>query len=166
MDILSIEPGLMFWTVLIFLIFVFLLRKFAWGPIVTALDEREKNILDSIESAERSRDDGIKILAEQKDTLRKSREEAKSIIAEARAVAGKEGEKVLAKTRAEADQVLERAKAEIRNEEAQAVNRVREEAVDIAMSAAAKLIQRTLGEPDQRRLVEEFISQVSTGKKS
>lgn len=165
-NLLTINPGLTIWTIVSFLIFVFILRKAAWGPMMKALDERERGIRESIEEAERNRDETEKILAEQKEVLRQGREEAREMIVEAKSAASKEGEKALERARREGDDLLERAKAEIRSEEQAAIENVRREAVDIALQAASRLIRKSLETPDHRRMVEEFIRDLNTEKKS
>lgn len=165
-SLLTINPGLTIWTIVSFLIFVLILRKAAWGPIMTALDQRERGIRESIDEAARNRDESEMILAEQKEALRQGREEARELIAEARLNAAREGEKIMDRARSEGEGLLERAKAEIRAEEQRAINHVRKEAVDIALQAASRLIQKSLETPDHRRMVEDFISQLGTEKKS
>ncbi len=165
-SILSIEPGLMIWTIVSFLIFMLILRKAAWGPIVTALDQRERGIRESIEEAARNREESEKILAEQKEALKQGREEAREVIAEAKNIAAGEGEKILDSARIEGEKLIERAKAEIKAEEQQAIEHVRREAVDIALEAASRLLQKSLDAPDHRRMVEDFISRLGTEKKS
>lgn len=157
-NLLSINPGLAIWTVVSFLAFFLVLRKFAWGPILQALDRREKRIHDAIESAEKSREESARVLEDQKRELVKARDEAKRIIDEATSDASRRGEEIAAESRKEAESLLERARREIRSEEAHAVDRVRREAVDIALEAATRLLERSLNEADHRRLVEGFIA--------
>lgn len=158
-NLLSINPGLAIWTVVSFLVFLFLLRKIAWGPILQALEKREKGIEEAIRSAEHSREEGGKILAEQKQELQKARDEARGIVTEATADAGRRGDELIALAKKEAEGLLERARTEIRFEETQAVDKVRHEAVDIALDAAKRLLGRTLTGEDHRRMVEEFIAE-------
>jgi F-type H+-transporting ATPase subunit b len=158
-QLLSINPGLAIWTVVSFLALLLLLRKLAWGPILAALERREKRIEDAIGGAERSRDEAGRILEEQKETLKKAKEEARAMIAEATADAARRGEEIVAESRREAERLLERARTEIRGEEAQAIDRVRREAVELALDAAERLVGRSMETADHRRIVEEFISE-------
>ncbi|MBM3320097.1 MAG: F0F1 ATP synthase subunit B [Candidatus Eisenbacteria bacterium] len=167
--LLSISPGLAIWTVVSFLAFFFLLRKIAWGPVLQALERREKRIFDAIEAAERAKEETARVLEQQAEALTRAREEARRIVAEAAAEAGARGEEILAGSQREAERLLERARVEIRSEEAQAVDRVRREAVDLALEAAAKLIGRAMSEADHRRHVEEFVAEATRsadGKRS
>ena len=164
-SLLNIEPGLMVWTIVSFAIFVFLLRKFAWGPIMSALDQRERNIRESIDSAERNREESEKLLAQQMEALRQGREEARELIAQATSTAGREGEKVVERARKEGNGLIERARAEIRAEERAAVERLRRDAVDIALEAASKLLERSMESADHRRMVKEFIDRLGAEKK-
>lgn len=163
--LLSINPGLMVWTIVSFVIFFSLLTKFAWGPIMTALETREKNIRESIESAERAKKEGEKVLAEHRAALQGAREETRKMIADAKAIGEEERAKIVEKAQTEGAALLKRAKAELRGEEAAAIQRVREEAVDLALAAASRLLERSLNESDHRNMVEDFIKQVSAGKK-
>ncbi len=165
-NLLAINPGLMIWTIVSFLIFVFLLRKLAWGPIMSGLDMREKGIRDSIEQAERNREESEKILDEQKEALRRTHEEAKEMIARSRDSAEKEGNRIIEKARKEGDDLIERARAEIRSEERRAVEEVRRQAVDIALDAAGRLIRKSLETEDHRRIVEDFIARLGSERDS
>ena len=160
--LLRVDPGLAIYTVVSFLLFVLLLRRFAWKPILNALERREKRIGKAIESAEAAKEDAEKALAEQREELKKARDEARGLIAKATADAERRGDEVVLRARQEAESLLERARAEIKNEEKEAVKRVRQEAVDIALEAASKLLERTLGDEDHRRLVREFIRETET----
>jgi len=165
-NLLSISPGLAIWTVVSFLLFVILLRRFAWGPILKALERREERIAGAIESAEKSRDESARLLEEQKEALRAAREEAREMTARANAEAEKRNAEIAARARAEAEEMIDRARAEIRREEGLAVERVRREAVDIALEAAGRLMERNMDGEDHRRMVEEFIARTAgeTGK--
>jgi F-type H+-transporting ATPase subunit b len=164
--LLSVNPGLAIWTIVSFLAFFLILRRVAWGPILQALDRREKRIREAIESADKARADAERVLAEQQESLKEAREEARAILAEATADAERRGAELFAESRKEAERLLDRARAEIRSEETQAVERVRREAVDIALDAASKLIERSMTDADHRRLVEGFVAESTkaTGK--
>jgi F-type H+-transporting ATPase subunit b len=167
--LLSISPGLAIWTIVSFLAFFLLLRKIAWGPVLQALERREKRIFDAIEAAERAKEESARALEEQVEALKRAREEARKIVAEAASEAGARGKEILADSRCEAEKLVERARLEIRSEETQAIDRVRREAVDLALDAAAKLIGRAMSEADHRRLVEEFVAEATRsadGKRS
>jgi F-type H+-transporting ATPase subunit b len=155
----------MIWTIVSFVIFFALLTKFAWGPIMKALETREKNIRESIESAERAKKEGEKVLAEHKAALQGAREETRKMIVEAKAIGEEERAKIVEKAQTEGAALLKRAKAELGVEEAAAIQRVREEAVDLALGAASRLLERSLNDSDHRNMVEDFIKQVSAGKK-
>jgi len=159
--LLALDPGLAIWTVISFLFFLLLLWKLAWGPILQALDRREKRIDDAIASAEKAREDGEQILARQKEELAKARDEARAIVNEATSDAGKRGEEIVLQARQESEKLLERARREIKSEEVQAVSRVRQEAVDIALDAAGRLLGRTISGDDHRRMVENFIAEMN-----
>ncbi len=156
-SLLSIEPGLAIYTVVSFLLFLLLLRRFAWTPILKALERRERRITEAIESAEKAKEDAERIVSEHKEALAEARQEARGLISKAAAEADRKGEEMVLRARKEAEALIERARAEIKSEEADAIKRVRREAVDIALEAASKLLERSLGDEDHRRLVERFI---------
>ncbi|MBN1827178.1 MAG: F0F1 ATP synthase subunit B [Candidatus Eisenbacteria bacterium] len=160
-NLLNISPGLAIWTIVSFLLFVILLRWFAWGPILRALERREERIAGAIESAERSRDESARLLEEQKKALDAAREEVRAMNARAKAEAEKRSEEIAERARAEAEEMIERARSEIGREEGLAIERVRREAVDIALEAATRLMERAMDDDDHRRMVEEFIARTA-----
>lgn len=160
-SLLSINPGLAIWTIVSFLLFVLLLRLFAWGPILQALEKREKRIVDTIESAEKARAESEELLLRQQEALKEAREEARAVIDRATTEAVKSGEEVARRARKEAEDLLERARTEIRNEEQRAVENVRREAVEVALEAATRLMRRSMKDDDHRKMVEEFIRETA-----
>ncbi len=159
-DLLSPDPGLIFWTVLTFIGLLLLLRKTAWGPIIDGLDRREESIRASLADAEKARDEGQRLLEEQKQELSKARGEAQKIIDQGTATAKTMHEELLAKAQAEAGDVLESAKREIQLETDRARQTLREEVVDLSVKVAGKLLERSLGDADHERMAREFLAKV------
>src|SRR5215813_1065803 len=117
-DLVAVRPGLIFWTLVTFILVALLLRRVAWGPILKVVDEREKAIAASIESAKRERAEAERLLAEQKEAIQKARAEAASHKTD--------------------------ALREIENERIRAVNDVKKTAADLAIQITEKLLNREL----------------------
>jgi F-type H+-transporting ATPase subunit b len=159
--LMSIQVNLMFWTILIFGILFFLLKKYAYPVILGAVEKREKALADAIESAKRDRDEAARILEEQRAQIENARGEAQKFIAEARVVAEKSRADLLERTRAEQQDMLERARKDIGVERDRAIAQLRKEAVDLAIAGATKVIEQNLDSDKNRKLVEDFLASVS-----
>jgi F-type H+-transporting ATPase subunit b len=158
--ILSINPGLVFWTIVSFLLLLLLLGKMAWGPIVSALDRREKAIRDAVEAADQARSDAERIIAENKTLLTKAAEDASATREKAVRDAEARANAVFQEAQAKADAQIERARREIALEEERAVAAIRKQAVDLSIEAASRLLKRSVDTDDNRRLVEQFLKDV------
>ncbi len=154
----EVNFGLFFWTWLVFISLFFLLKKFAWPPIVKLTEEREKNIQQQLDDAERANAEAKETLEEHKQLMASSKEEARALVAEAKDLAEKERERLLAKTREEQDAVLERAKREIEQERERAIAALRQETVDLSLAAASKLIEARLESEADRKIVEDYLN--------
>ena len=162
----SINTGMAFWTVLIFLILVGLLWKLGWPAILKSVEEREQRIQQQLDEAERGRVEAARLLEEQKQLLAAARAEGLEIIARAKTVAQKERETLLAKTHDEQELLLVRARTEIASETAKAIQAVRQEAVDLSLAAASKLIEANLDSDANRRLVTQYIDHLGEEQKA
>ncbi len=156
--IMDIKPGLTLWTAFTFLIVLFVLKRFAWKPIVRTLDERERTIRDAIEAAKRERTEAEKMLSEQTAALSKVQREAAEMAQKSRADVEALRAELTARARTEADALVASARQQIQEERAKAVAELRSQAADLAIDAARKLIKSSLDEKAQRQLVEEYIS--------
>jgi F-type H+-transporting ATPase subunit b len=163
--LMSIQVNLMFWTIVIFGILFFLLRRFAWPEILGAVEKREKALADAIEAAKRDRDEAAKLLADQRAQIEHARDEAQKLIAEGRSVAEKSRADLLERTREDQQELLERAKRDIGVERDKAIAQLRREAVDLAIAGASKVIEENLDSDKNRKLVEQFLSSLSTDKR-
>jgi len=158
--LLKVNPGLIFYTVVTFLLLLYILKKLAWKPILGALEEREKRIQESLESAEKARRESEELLQKQHDMLESARKEAQQILDQSRKAAEATRQEILANARAEAEQMLERAKREIVLSRDKAIEEIRNLAVDLSIAAASKVIRKTLSREEHRRLVEEAIQEM------
>ncbi len=158
--LLDVNYGLMFWTVLIFVIVLVLLGKFAYPPMLSAVEAREARIRELLESAERDRAEAAALVAEQQAQLDQTRTHAQEILAEGRSAAENIRDQMLAEARAEQEAILARARHDIEQERERAISIVRREAVEVAMAAAEKVIGRNLSTEDNRRLVLGYIDEL------
>jgi F-type H+-transporting ATPase subunit b len=154
----SINTGLIFWTIVVFLTLLGLLWKFGWPAILKAVEERERRIQQQLEEAERARAEAARLLEEQKRTLAAAKAEALEMITKAKAVAEKERATLLVQAREQYDQLLTRARKEIDGEKEKAILELRREAVDLAIAGASKLIETSLDTEANRRLVTEYLA--------
>lgn len=158
--LLTIDGGLVFWTLTSFVLLLLVLGKFAWGPILAALEKREKTIADSVQAAEQAKGDAERLLEENRKLLAQAQDEANAIREKATKDAEARAAKIFEEAQGKAEAQLERARREIALEEERAVASVRKEAVDLSIEAASRLLRRSVSSDDHRRLVEEFLSDV------
>ncbi len=162
MDLLAINPGLIFWTAVTFLILLLLLKRFVWGPILDAVDRREQSLKIMFDNAEQSRKEAQELLERYERKLAQARKDVNKIIEEGKSKAGESADEIIAKARTEAADLLERAKVEIGRERDTAAAEIREHVVKISLKAAERLIQKTLQERDHRQFIEQAISEIDT----
>jgi F-type H+-transporting ATPase subunit b len=159
-SLLSPHSGLIFWTVLTFVILILILKKVAWKPILTALNEREAAIRESMEKAERAKEEAQKILDENKQSNKKYVEEAQKMLAESRADAEKIKEQIVAQSKAEAEKIKADAFAEITRKKEEVFNELKGQIADIAVSAAEKIMNENLNKDVQSKIVNKFIEEL------
>lgn len=152
------------WTLVIFLLVVVILGKFAWGPILDALKTRENFIHDALSSAKQQKEAADATLKEYAEKLRAARAEADAIISQSRADAERLREDMLQKAKGETETIVRNAERQIQLETGRALQQIRLEAADLSVMIASKLIQRNLSKEDNERLIEEALSQVETLK--
>ena len=156
--LVELRINLMFWTLIIFGILYFMLRKWAFPAILGAVEKREKALEDALASAKRDREEAQKLLENQHRQIEAARGEAQKLIADGRAVAEKMRNDLLEQTRQEQQGLLERARGEIETEKERAVAQLRREAVNLAIAGASKVIEENLDNTKNRQLVEGFLS--------
>jgi F-type H+-transporting ATPase subunit b len=160
-DLLAPSYGLMVWTLVIFVLLLAVLAKFAFGPITAAVEARERALEEAINAAKRDREEAALLLAEHRAALDASRAEGQKLIAEARAAAERVRAELVEQAHVEQARMLERARAEIEAERAKAIAALRREAVDLAILGAGKVINQNLDRDANRKLVESFLESVS-----
>lgn len=164
MDLLSADPGLIFWTVVTFVLLLGILWKFAWNPILGALDARERAIQKTIEDAERLQAEAERLLEEHRKRMAEARQEGNRILDGARQAGETMKRDVLEKARHEAQQVLARAERQIQLETEEALQKIRAQAADLALMAAEKVLERSITDADHRRLADDAVSELIGGR--
>jgi len=156
----DVNFALSFWTAITFAILLFVLGKFAWGPILQMIETREKTIFDAIEASKKERSAAEAASAEMRATLATAREESAQLIRKnQQEVAAAKGE-LMAAARKESEDLLQAARKTIQEEKRQAIAELRGQAVDMAIEAAQRLVQMNMDEKGQKKLVEEYIAQL------
>ncbi|CAN5270135.1 F0F1 ATP synthase subunit B [soil metagenome] len=156
-DLIKVVPGLMIWTLIAFLITLFVLKKYAFGPIQKTIDERRERIRRSIEEAEDARDEARKLLQEHRSLLGEARGQAEEILAEARRVAEAQRRRVKEETEADRHRRLEETKRQIEAETQRALGLIRAEVAELTLIATQKVTGKVLEDEDHRRLIEDAI---------
>ena len=157
----EVEFGLFFWTWLVFAVLLYVLYKYAYPAILGATEEREKRIAGQLSEAERLNAEARTLLAEQQKLSAEARGQAQAMLADARSAAENERAATLEKARHEQDALLDRARREISAEKDRAITALRQEAVDLSLAAASKLIGERLDGPSDRKLVEDYLATLS-----
>jgi F-type H+-transporting ATPase subunit b len=156
--------GDMLFQLIMFLLLMLLLRKYAFGPLMGVMKQREEHIANEIEQAEKHRKEAEKLLEEQRELMKQSRQEAQELIENARKMAEEQKEQIIASARAEAERLKETAKKEIEREKEQAMAALREQVASLSVLIASKVIEKELTEQDQAKLISEYIQEVGEGR--
>ncbi len=158
------DPGLFFWTIATFLVLLFLLAKFAWKPLLQALESRQEMIQKSLNDAEKAKQELEEVQLESNKIVAQARIEAETIIATSRSEGAKLREDLREKAQSEAQSIVSNAEQQIQQERDRALSQIREEAVDVSLSVASKLIQRNLSKEDNEKIIEEALKQVNVSR--
>ena len=159
--LLSVNSGLSFWTIVIFLIVLAILSKAAYPKILGAVEAREAHIAQLTESAERDREEAAALAAENRQLVEETRARVHGAVEEARGQAETMRAEMLDSANRERQEMLDRARRDIAVEREAALDGVRRDAVVLAMAAAEKLVRRNLDSEDNRRLVMESLAQMA-----
>jgi len=157
--------GLVFWTTIIFLLFFFILRKFAWKPILNAVKARDEMIKGSLASAEKARREMAKLQSDNEAILKKAREERETILREARDVRDKLIAEAKGKATEEAEKVVEKARAGIEREKAAALADIREQVAALSIEIASRLVGEKLKQSgEQEKLIDHYQKEIDFNK--
>ena len=156
------DPGLFIWTILTFLVLLALLAKFAWRPLLQALESRQALIRKSLDDAQQAKQELERLQVESAQILKKARVEAETIIANSRSDGERLREEIKQKARADSDAIVRNAERQIQLETTRALQQIRHEVADLSVEIASKLIQRNLSREDNEGLIEETLKQLET----
>ena len=150
----------MIWTIIIFVVLLIVLRKFAWGPLLAALDEREQKIKEALEQAQKTQRETELVLAENQRRTDEGFKKAEEIVQQARQEAEQMRQKMLEEAKAESRRVTEQGLLRIEAEQRAAMEEIRRVAGDLAIQAAGRLLQVSLSDQQQREIVDKFLADV------
>ena len=158
------DPGLFIWTILTFLVLLFLLAKFAWGPLLKALEDRQETIRKSLDDADQATQDLKRLHQESAQIIAAARADAQSIVAKSRVAADTVREDLKQKAKEEADALVRGAQRQIQLETARAVQQIRHEVVDLSLAVASKLIKKNLTQEDNDALIQDSLTQIDASQ--
>jgi len=158
--LVSPDVGLMIWTLLVFVISMYILSKLAFPRIQAALDKRQQAIEDAIDTAERTRTEADKLLAEYRERLAEARGQADEIVARARKTAENNESESVAEAKRKREEMMAQTRRDIEQETRRAIQEIRAEVADLTVMATEKVTRKTLTTDDQKRLVEEALSEL------
>jgi F-type H+-transporting ATPase subunit b len=158
--LLDPHVGLIIWTIITFLVVLLVLKKFAWPQLLASLDEREKRISDALAAAEQARQEAEEVLQEHRQKLAAAEEEARKIVAEARAAGANVRQTIVSQAREEAERMLDQARTSIESEKRAAIAELRRETANLAVQAAGVLIDANLDDEKNRGLVDDLIAKI------
>ena len=158
--ITDLNPGLTLWTAITFLFLLIVPSRFAWGPIVKMLNDRERTIRDAIEAAKKERAEAERMLAEQKEALARAQREAAELARRNQQEVEALRQELTTRARKEADELIASARQQVAEEVTKARAELKAQVADLAIDAAARLVKANLDDKAQRMLVEEYIAQL------
>jgi F-type H+-transporting ATPase subunit b len=159
-DLIKVTPGLMIWTIVCFLITLFVLKRYAFGPIQKAIDERRERIRSSLDEADNARDEARRLLEEHRRLIGQAQTDAEAILADARRVADANERRLREELEQDRQRRLEETRRQIEAETRRALEQIRLEVVDLSLLAAQKVTRKSLDDADHRRLIEEAVGEL------
>ena len=160
MDLLTPSIGLIFWITISFIVLLIILRKFAWNPILKALENRENSIQKSLDEAKNAREAMAKLTSQNEQILKEARMERDAILKEAREIKDKIVSEAKDEAIAEGNKIIQSAKDTINAERISAINQIKSEVADLSIDIAKKILQKELSNPEeQKKLIESLVNQ-------
>jgi len=161
MGLVTPDFGLLFWMLLTFLIVLFVLKKFAWKPILNSLKEREESIDDALKSAEKAREEMANLQASNEKILASARQEKEELLKEARDIRQKIIDEAKDKANQEANKMIELAKLAISNEKASAIEEMKQSIALMSIQIAEKILRKELADPKQQQeLIDKYLNNI------
>ena len=154
---LSFDPGLFMWTIVTFIIVLFILKWKAWGPLMSALDKREEDIKNALLAADRAKADAEKASQDYEELIKKAHSESQQIISDSK-IAGEKVKTIIESAAKEkAEEMVEKAKIQIEAESQKAIQGIKSSVVDLSIEAATKILEKNLDSEDNRKLVDQTL---------
>ncbi|HWE80810.1 MAG TPA: F0F1 ATP synthase subunit B [Gaiellaceae bacterium] len=162
--LIKVIPGLMIWTLISFAITLYVLKKYAFGPIQKLIDDRRTRIRESVEEADRARDEARTLLEEHKALIGQAKSDAEEILAEARKIADAQQVRMREETDEDRKRQLEETKRQVDQAVQQAYQKLRSDVADLTLQAVEKVTRKSLDDADQKRLIDEALSEIDFSK--
>ena len=158
--LIQIIPGLMIWTIVSFAITLWVLKRYAFGPVQKLIDDRRDRIRQSIEEADRAREEARSLLEEHRALIGQAKGQAEEILAEARKIADAQRERLRGEIEEDRQRRLDETERQIEQATTQALGEIRREVASLSLLAAEKITRKTLTDADQQRLIDEALSEI------
>ena len=158
--LIQVTPGLMIWTIVCFLVVLFVLKRYAFGPIQQMIDQRRERIEQAIAEADNAREEARKLLEEHRKLIGQAKSESEEILVEARRLADAQRDRVKQETEEDRQRRLEETRRQIDQATAQALGQIRDEVGKLSLLAAEKITRKSLTDADQQRLIDEALAEI------
>jgi F-type H+-transporting ATPase subunit b len=158
--LIEVRPGLMIWTIICFLVVLFVLKRYAFGPIQQMIDTRRERIQQAIAEADNAREEARNLLEEHRKLIGQAKSEAEDILSEARRLAEAQRDRVKQETEEDRQRRLEETRRQIDQATAQALGQIRDEVGKLSLLAAEKITRKSLTDADQQRLIDEALAEI------
>jgi F-type H+-transporting ATPase subunit b len=158
--LIQVTPGLMIWTIVCFLVVLFVLKRYAFGPVQQMIDTRRERIQSALDEADASRAEARHLLEEHKKLIGQAKSESEDILSEARRIADAQRERVKVETEEDRQRRLEETRRQIEQATTQAIGQIRDEVGKLSLLAAEKITKKSLTGDDQQRLIDEALAEI------
>lgn len=158
--LLQLEPGMIVWTWITFIVLIVILYKIAWNPLVKLIEEREAAIEENLHNAQKEREEAEAMLNEQRASMAKTHQEVKAILEDTRQLAEKTKREIIEQAKADAEKLIQRSKADIERERLEAINSLKKEVGSMVIRATSRIIGVTLDEKKHHDLIEKSIKEL------
>jgi F-type H+-transporting ATPase subunit b len=158
--LIQVTPGLMIWTIVCFLVVLFVLKRYAFGPVQQMIDTRRERIQSALDEADHARAEARELLEEHRKLIGQAKTESEEILAEARRIADAQRERVKVETEEDRQRRLEETRRQIEQATQQALGEIRDEVGKLSLLAAEKIVRKSLTGDDQRRLIDEALASI------
>lgn len=154
------DPGIFLWTIVTFLIVLLILKVKAWGPLVEALENREKLVEDSLKAAEKAIEEAEKVSNDYEQSIKDAQVKSQKIILDSKKAAEKVKAEIEKTTAEKAESMIKNAKEQINSEKDNAIKDIRDIAIDLSIDIASKVIEKNIDSEENRRLIEEAMNNI------